>query len=500
MTRDFVITFASVVLALFVSSCAPKEPTSLPTMDQIIETQNTPIPTDTLIPSPTTQTPKASPTKLSQNVHKSTPTDNYTDTPTPRTPINADPRGQKIVFWDPWEKNPSGTRIAEIVHDFNDQNEWGIDIILVEKENYSDLEYDLIKAMPEGQAPNLIIAYPNVLSKFWLDGYLTDMKLFVSDQEYGFSSLELENFFPAAVNAGLYKNIQIGFPISQSANVIFYNRTWAEELGFPTAPTTQQEFQIQACTASRANHQDDDPVNDGTGGFVIYPGAANTLSWLSAHDGTIENEQSGHYSFNNPILIEVSLFLKNLIDQECAYQTDGYPNSEFATRKALFTTSSSVGCQYQIRAFENEGMYDDEWELIGFPGPSGHQAVVIFPQMVGIITQTPEEDLATWMFIKYITSPEVQAKWAIGSQYYPVRIEAIDLLGDFSASNLEWASGLSLLRDGQAEPTRPSWELVRSYIQNSFSKILDSPESEIQRLLLDLDVAALEAVAETEQD
>lgn len=492
--------FAAVALTLFVSSCAPEEPTSLQTTVQYIEIQKTSIPTNTFIPSPTSQTPTIFPTKESQIIHKSTSTSNYTETPTPRIPINADPRGQKILFWDPWEKNPSGTRIAEIVHDFNDQNEWGIEIILVEKENYSDLEYDLIKAISIGQAPNLIIAYPNVLSKYWLDGYLTDLQLFVYDHQYGFSRSELEHFFPATVNAGLYKDFQIGFPISQSANVIFYNRTWAEELGFPTAPTTPQEFQIQACTASRANDQDHDQASDGTGGFVVYPGAANTLSWLLAHEGTIVNEQSGQYSFDNPIVFEVSLFLKNLIDQGCAYQTDGYPNSEFATRRALFTTSSSVGCQYQIRAFENEGVNDDEWELIGFPGPSGDQAVVIFPQMVGIIAQTPEEDLATWMFIKYLTSPEVQAKWVVGSQYYPVRIEAIDLLGDFLASNPEWASGLSLLRYGQAEPTRPSWELVRNYIQHSFSKILESPESEIQKLLLDLDVAASEALAETEQE
>ncbi len=42
-------------------------------------------------------------------------------------------------------------------------------------------------------------------------------------------------------------------PISQSANVIFYNSQWAKELGFANPPTNYAEFKEQACAATAAN-------------------------------------------------------------------------------------------------------------------------------------------------------------------------------------------------------------------------------------------------------
>ncbi len=57
----------------------------------------------------------------------------------------------------------------------------------------------------------------------------------------------------------------------QSAQVMFYNNTWASELGFDAAPQTADEFKEQACAAAAANDADDTPDNDGTGGLCLLP-------------------------------------------------------------------------------------------------------------------------------------------------------------------------------------------------------------------------------------
>lgn len=419
-------------------------------------------------------------------------------TPTTGSPLyNIDPRGLTIIFWHSWGKSAAGGVLSQIVDRFNTANEWGIQVAAIGKDSYGDLESDLYEALSHGDEPDLIIAYPNVLTKLWHQGIIADIDLYLDDPQYGLPAAAQADFYPAALMAGSFDRARVGFPFSQSANVIFYNRTWALELGFQNPPLTADEFIAQACAASLANDSDADPTNDGTGGFVLYPGSANILSWIYAFEGEIFDPDTERYAFNSRPVQDVALFLKEVNDRGCAFQTNGYPNPEFAMRKALFTTSSTVGCQYQQKEFDRRGSSREEWQLLAFPGNAGAQAIVIFPQMLGLMDHSPESKLATWLFIKYLTSPEIQAEWAEGSQYYPVRISAIKHLTDFAVLHHQWASGFDLINIGRSEPTHPSWGLVRQYTQAAFTNLLEDKAGNSRRFLTELDLAAVEAVAET---
>lgn len=410
--------------------------------------------------------------------------------------VNVDPRGQSVTFWHTWGTGNSGKTITRIIDDFNATNEWGIRVVAEYKGNYSDLEYALDGALPSGDLPNLAIAYSNVLANWWTQDIIAGLNTYFDHPEFGLPVEEQADFFRAALNSSNFKETRVGLPFSQSGNVIFYNTTWAQELGFPDPPTTPGEFKRQACAATSANNQDWDTSNDGTGGFVIYSSATNILSWIYASGHEVYNAREPSPTFGAPAGNNVAVFLKDLWDSGCAYQTKTYPNPEFATRRALFTTSSTVGCQYQEDAFGKEGTYQDEWTMLAFPGTEGGKAIIIFPQLIGMVNTTPEQNLAAWIFMKYMTSPQIQAMWATSSQYYPVRISAVDLIGDFLSDNPQWAAGLELLADGHAEPSHPSWGKIRMYVQSTFDEVLQSPKDQISVLLEDLDEVAAEVVAE----
>ena len=212
--------------------------------------------------------------------------------------------------------------------------------------------------------------------------------------------------------------------------MIFYNSQWAQELGFANPPTNYAEFKEQACAATAANTADDNPDNDGTGGLVLYTGASNVASFVFANGGDMLTEDKTGYDFADQTVSDVAVFLKDLWDSRCAYPTESYPNPEFATRKALFTISSTAGLPYQVAAFEAEGAIKDEWTLIPFPGKDGGQSVDLFGQYVAIGNTNPERMMATWVFLKYLTSPEVQAQWIEGSAYYPTRSDTLPFLAN----------------------------------------------------------------------
>ncbi|MBN2256355.1 MAG: extracellular solute-binding protein, partial [Anaerolineaceae bacterium] len=328
---------------------------------------------------------------------------------------------------------------------------------------------------------------------------VADMAPFISDPVLGLTASDMSALYAPAIEGGkIADGTQVAFPISQSANVLFYNSQWANELGFANPPANYEEFKAQSCAATEANKNDADPNNDGTGGLVLYASASNVASFVFANKGDMLSADGMAYDFTSQPVVDVANFMKDLFDSGCVFQTESYPNPEFASRKALFTMSSTAGLPYQVSAFDAEGAIKDEWTLIPFPGKDGGQAVNLFGQYIAIGNTSPERMMAAWVFLKFLTSPESQAKWIEGSAYYPTRSDTLPLLDAYLEANPIWSVGTSFLADGAAEPAWPSWTPVRREVGNTFAAILQATLEEIPALLADLNAKAAAAVSETQ--
>ena len=409
-----------------------------------------------------------------------------------------DPSGQTVSFWHVWGTGTTGEGLTALIDEFNAINEWGITVDAIDQGAYSDLEDAMNAAIQSGDTPNMVVGYTNALDTWYSVDVLADMNDFISDEYWGLSDAEFADFYEGTLNNGVNATgARVGFPHGQSSNVLFYNHTWAQELGFANPPSTKEEFKAQACAAAAANATDDDPNNDGMGGLVLYTGASNIASWAFAFGGDFYNEDATGYDFTKPVVQEVAEFLKELWDEGCAFPTENYPNPEFASRKALFTMSSTAGYTYQVSAFEAEGMMtDDTWGFIAFPGV-GDGAINAYAQNSAIVLSNPEQELASWLFIRWFTSPETMARWVEASAYHPTRASTVDLLGDYIAANPLWAEGIALGPLGVAEPGWSSWGSVRRDVGDTFAAILQGDFADIPGLLEELNAAAAEAIEET---
>ncbi len=420
-----------------------------------------------------------------------------TAAPTEAPKPSVDPTGQTINFWHVWGTGLPNETMLAIVDDFNASNEWGITVNAVDQGKYNDLEDAFNAAIQSGDLPDLVTGYTNAMANWYAVDSIVDLMPYVNDPFFGFSPDELAAYYKGSLDGGKAPDGSLfAFPISQSENVLFYNSGWAKELGFDKPPSNYAEFKDQACAATKANTDDSNPDNDGTGGLVLYAGASNVASFVFANGGDMLNAAGDGYDFTDQTVVDTADFLKDLWDSKCAFSTESYPNPEFASRKALFTMSSTAGLPYQIAAFDAEGAIKDDWTIIPFPGKDGGESVDLFGQYVGIANTNPERMMATWIFIKYLTSPEVQAKWIEGSAYYPVRSDALPLLDAYGAENPIWAIGPSFLQYGKAEPAWASWTTVRRDVGDTFNAILQGTPDQIPAMLADLNVKAQAAIDE----
>ena len=447
--------------------------------------------------TPTNDTPAEEPANQPANEPAEEPAEEPMEEPAeePMEEPMMDLSGVTISFWHVYgEGDPRNETVVSIVDDFNATNEYGIVVEQFDQGQHSDLQDKINTGLTSGDLPNVTMAYTSSLLDWSTVDAVVDLTAFVNDPDYGMTQDQLDAIYPGIFADGIAPDgTRVAWPISHSANVMTYNYTWAKELGFDAAPTNAAEVKEQVCAAAAAN-------GDGTGGMVWYPSASNYLSVAYAFGADELNADGTAYDFTDQAFIDAALWVADLKANGCAFETESYPNPEQAGRKALITLSSTAGLPYYTAAFADVGNEDD-WGFLPFFGPNGEKATDFFTQSVGVLKSTPEQELASWLFIKFLTNPENQAKWIVASGYLPTQSTTEPLLADYVAGEPRYQSSLDLAGYGVAEPqTFAAWSSVRRAVDSAAALLYDpalTAESALA-ILEQLNADAAEYVAEVQ--
>ncbi|MEW6241514.1 MAG: extracellular solute-binding protein, partial [Chloroflexota bacterium] len=310
--------------------------------------------------------------------------------------------GVTVTVWHPWF-GPEASLLETQAAEFNTTNEWGITVLTAGQGNYTELFNNVTAALVGVEQPDLVIALPEH-ALFWReqDG-VVELTPYVDDPLWGLA--ESESISPALWAQDKVDGEILGAPAQRSARFLFYNQTWARELGFDAPPAAPDEFREQACAANQSFRKNEEPSDDGFGGWYVDTQTMTALSWMLAFgDGPLQ--ESG-FRFLKPDNLEAMRFVKTLAEDGCAWQSaEADPFDEFAARRALFATGSLEDLPAQSRAFTALGS-DDEWTVIPFPD----ETLVIYGSSFVLIPSTDEEQLAAWIFVRWMLSDANQARW-----------------------------------------------------------------------------------------
>ncbi|MBX3013110.1 MAG: extracellular solute-binding protein [Caldilineaceae bacterium] len=414
-----------------------------------------------------------------------TTTDTATTAPTGECAVAAegelagvDPTGQTVVWWH----NHSGSRaegLQGLIAEFNSNNPCGITVDAQNQGGYDDIRDKVNASIGAGELPAaLIVGYQNDQAFYQLNDTLVDLNLYVNDATWGLTAEEQADFYPAFFEQSVhpvFDNQRLGFPPNRSMEVLYYNATLLEELGYSAPPATPEEFKEMACAAHAA-----DPNNKG---YLLRDDASAVASWTYAFGGDILNEAGDGYVLNGQATIDSLTLLKSMYDEGCANFLDdpaGFPNAEFAARRTLFAQGSSSGIPFYANdtktVAEEAGREADVWGVAAIPHTTAEPVQNIYGGDVMITVTTPEQQLAAWLFIKWFTSPEVQAKWDEISGYFPTRVSTVEYLQEYLASNPQWAQAVELLPYSAYEPQLISYTGVRDGMREAFNAIIQGAD------------------------
>jgi phosphate/phosphite/phosphonate ABC transporter binding protein len=256
--------------------------------------------------------------------------------------------------------------------------------------------------------------------------------------------------------------------------VVYYNKDWLTELGYDAPPATPEEFKEMACAAAAQPFSG--ATSEGSMGYQLSVDASRFASWTFARGGDMFDYNTSQYSYNSPEAVEAMEYLQDLFNEGCAtIVVERYGDqTDFGAGKLLFTVGSTSGLPYYQTAVDEGAGF--EWSVTALPHTTAEPVQNIYGASVGIPKTTPEAELAAWLFVKHLTSPEAQAEWVRASNYFPVRQSVAAELDEYFAENPAYKVGYDMLPYGKFEPPVPGYDFVRDIAEEAMAAIANGED------------------------
>ena len=366
-------------------------------------------------------------------------------TPTPviqETPVNLDPPqlpeasemgtekmpippGETLIMWHPFS-GKAAELIANQVDQYNLQMGEDNPIIAISHADEEVLFEDFLQAIESENEPDIIIAPGNMLRALYLDDLLQPINENLLDSG---SSQNVTAIFPVFWNLDIGDNGRYGLPYFQMGHFLFYNDTWAYELGYVEKPLTVDDFSDQACAAFNQNRFDAELQNNGTGGYFFPTGATSTVSWMRAFGGGPQFNSRGEIVLDTEENLLAVKFLYQLYADDCSWWTSKQqlPYEYFANRNTIFFSglAEELFPQQVVIDTENETF---TWSLIPYPSNSGKPIVLFDSFSFGLAVKDEVRAKSAIEFIQWMQTPENHVELVYLTGAFPLRAEEIQLV------------------------------------------------------------------------
>jgi multiple sugar transport system substrate-binding protein/sn-glycerol 3-phosphate transport system substrate-binding protein len=412
---------------------------------------------------------------------------------------DVDPTGARVVFWHNHARERE-EGLHQLAEEFNRTNQWEITVLPEFAGGYDDIYERIVAGIAAGDPdllPNLTIGYANQLATYQLSDTLVDMDELLESSRWGLTEEDWADIHPSILESDVSPifgdgHYRLAFPAYRSMEVLYYNQSWLQDLGFDGPPATWAEFAEMACAAT-------DPDASRVG-YEISTDASRFASMVFSRHASYYAPDGSAFDFENARVKESMTYMQEYFNMGCfALIAELYGDqTDFGNRKTLFAIGSSSGLPYYAQAVESgeEGAFD--WGIAPLPfADYGDEPVMnVYGASLAIPRTTPEQELAAWLFVRYFTSPEVNARWAQITNYYPVRWSAVEYMGAYLAENPQYEQGLAYLPFATYEAQWcPCYSDVRDLMDDVYRSILDG--ADIDGILYEANLAANQLLDES---
>jgi ABC-type glycerol-3-phosphate transport system substrate-binding protein len=165
-------------------------------------------------------------------------------------------------------------------------------------------------------------------------------------------------------------------------------------------------------------------------------------------------------------------YFGQLCDEGCIWTSrNPEPYEYFAKRQALFYSATVQDVMIQAGK-NNQYKNEDEWTVIAYPVSEKKPVVLMNGPSYSIAASTPEQQLASWIFIHWMLKPENQTRIVMSSGSIPVSAAAVSQLSTFQQRYPAWQHSILWIPIAQPSPRGADWRVARGVLEDSFWQYL----------------------------
>ena len=350
-----------------------------------------------------------------------------------------------ITFWAKNENNRTQQEVyRNAVQDFEKLYP-NINVTLKLYSDYNEIYKDVLKNIRTQTTPNICITYPDHIATYNtgtniiapLDELMISENWGLGSERLKFDAPTKEEIIPQFLSEGVINGTQYALPYMRSTEACYINADLVKKLGYeiPDILTWDFVWEVSEAAMALGKNEDGTYVLNGQSTLIpfIYKSTDNMMLQMLEQKGIEYSTEKGEIDIFNETTEEI---LYDIAEHTASgafstFKISSYPGNYLNAGQCIFAVDSTAGATWmgadapqidipedKLIKFELEvrgvPQYDVENQKMMSQGPS----ICIFNK------ENPNEVMASWLFVQYLLTNDVQIAYSQTEGYLPVTSKA----------------------------------------------------------------------------
>ena len=349
----------------------------------------------------------------------------------------------EITCWAKNENNASQVAVYQkAVEDFEALYP-NIKVHLKPYSDYKLIYQDVITNISTNTTPNVCISYPDHIATYMmgrniivkLDDLMRDSRYGFGGSYHRFDSVKRGEMIDKYLDEGKIAGGYYAMPYMRSTEALYINKDFVEKLGYEIPDVLTWDFVWEVSEAAMKKNADGTFAVNGQKVMIpfIYKSTDNMMISMLEQKGAGYSTPNADIEIFNDTTKEILYEIGEHAESRAfsTFKVSSYPGNYFNRGQCIFAIDSTAGATWigsdaplydidpsEIVKFESVvraiPQYDVENPKMISQGPS----VCIFNK------ENPQEVLASWFFVQFLLTNDVQIEYAKTEGYVPVTHKA----------------------------------------------------------------------------
>lgn len=352
-------------------------------------------------------------------------------------------RTYDITFWAKTESNVTQANIYKAAIEQFQQIYPNIRVTLKLYTDYGRIYQDVITNIATNSTPNVCITYPDHIATYLtgnncvvpLETLFTDANYGLGGREIRFDAPTLAEMIPEFLGECELNGHTYAVPYMRSTEMCYINKTYVERLGYTVPDVLTWDFVWEVSEAALAKDENGNYLVSGQPTMIpfIYKSTDNMMIQLLRQMGAGYSTADGEVLLFND---DTRAVLKTVAGHVTSgafstFKISSYPANWLNAGQCIFAIDSTAGSTWMgsdapLVDIDKDKMVDFETAVRIIPqlNPDHPQMISQGPSMCVFNKEDPQEVLASWIFVQYLLSNDVQIAYASTEGYVPVTTKA----------------------------------------------------------------------------